>query len=151
MQDQLQFAICYTWVNILSRDINLQLFVKMYCKTFINKNGETKGNPLEQQLKSRNMRRTKKRQFKQSYWVQQWGVKQLIPQDTSESTRLFLCIDMYSCTLCLNIHCPCSPMAFLRPYSKTASTVMSNTYNCATIMPVTISTFHHSAKIFTDI
>ncbi len=35
MQDQLQFTIGYTWVKMLSRDINLLLFVKMYCKTFI--------------------------------------------------------------------------------------------------------------------
>ncbi len=37
MQDQLQFTIGYTWVKMLSRDINLLLFVQMYCKTFIKK------------------------------------------------------------------------------------------------------------------
>ncbi len=43
MQDQLQFTIGYIWVKIFnnaSRDINLLLFVKMYCKTFIKKKME---------------------------------------------------------------------------------------------------------------
>lgn len=63
------------------------------------------------------------------------------PADTSSSLRLFLCINAYSWTICLNIHCPCSPMAVLRPYSKTEFTIMSNAYICATIVPVTFPVY----------
>lgn len=153
MQDQLQFTIGYIWVKLLTMQVETLIFfylLKCTVKRSLKKMEAQSATHLSSSLKSRNTCRTKINkwinqsinQFKHRNWVQQ-----LIPKTLQSPLRLFQYIDMYSWTLCLNIHCPCSPMAVLRLYSKTASTVMPNTY-----MPIKlISTLHHSAKIFTDI